>query len=112
MTIVDDEPLLSITATDANADEAGDAGAFTISRAGPITSSLSVNVTISGTATSGGDYSSITVPVVIAANSATAPFAHQHLERRPTPQVIPGVPVDRNITNTVSSPAIVPSRSG
>ncbi|MEQ1750115.1 MAG: Calx-beta domain-containing protein, partial [Prosthecobacter sp.] len=72
VTIADDEPLLSITATDANADEAGDAGAFTISRAGPITSSLSVNVTISGTATSGGDFSAITVPVVIAANSATA----------------------------------------
>ncbi|MCX6857322.1 MAG: PKD domain-containing protein, partial [Verrucomicrobia bacterium] len=72
VTITDDEALLSITASDANADEAGDAGAFTLSRVGPTTSSLSVNVTLSGTASSGSDYVAITVPVVIPANSATA----------------------------------------
>ncbi len=65
VTLTDDEPLLSITATDASADEAGDPAAFTITRSGVISGSLSVNLTLGGTATSGTDYSAITVPVVM-----------------------------------------------
>jgi hypothetical protein len=71
ITLVDDEPLLSITATDATADEAGDPAAFTITRSGITSGSLSVNVTFTGTATSGSDFSAISVPVVFAPGSAS-----------------------------------------
>ena len=66
VTLTDDEPLLSIIASDGSADEAGDPGRFTITRSGFTSSSLTVNVTLGGTATSGTDYSAITLPVVMA----------------------------------------------
>ncbi len=71
-TIIDDEQGVSIAATDAAASETGpDTGTFTITRTGTTAAALTVNVTLGGTAVS-GDYASVTVPVVIAAGSATA----------------------------------------
>ncbi|MCX6854544.1 MAG: PKD domain-containing protein, partial [Verrucomicrobia bacterium] len=60
-----DTPIVTIAATDATANEAGDTGTFTFSRNSGIDSSLTVNFTRSGTATSGSDYTAITTPGTI-----------------------------------------------
>lgn len=66
----DDTAVVSITASDATATEGGDTGAFTFTRTGATTSALTVNFPgISGTATSGSDYTafspatSIVIPI-------------------------------------------------
>jgi len=86
VTIVDDDVnTVSITATDATAGEAGsNPGSFLLSRAGPTTGSLIVTLTVTGTATGGSDYTTITtsktfsvgqgvivIPVTVLADSAT-----------------------------------------
>lgn len=61
VTIVDDDVnTVTLTATDAIATEAGDPGEFTLTRTGPLTASLTVNCTITGTATNGTDYTTLT----------------------------------------------------
>lgn len=61
VTIADDDVnTITIIATDAFATEAGDAGEFLVSRSGPLSASLTVNFTLTGTATNGTDYTSIT----------------------------------------------------
>jgi len=64
-------PTVTVTATDNTATESGPTtGQFKITRTGGIRSALSVNVTISGTASSGSDYAAISSPVVIPAGAA------------------------------------------
>lgn len=65
---------VTIAATDANAAEAGtDTGIFTITRSSEnLSTSLTVNYTVSGTAVSGSDYSSIGTSVTIPASSTSA----------------------------------------
>jgi hypothetical protein len=68
-------PEITVTATDSLAGEplAGQGtGTFTFSRTGSTTSPLTVNFTVSGTATSDGDYSSLGTSVTFGAGSATA----------------------------------------
>jgi hypothetical protein len=79
VTIEDDEaPVISIVATDANAAEVFGAGAangglFTLSRVGGnINQALTVTVVVSGSATNGGDYDTISTSVTFLAGSATA----------------------------------------
>lgn len=60
--IDNDTPIVTLSATDPLANEAGDTGTFTFSRSGGVDSSLTVNFTRSGTATSGSDYTAITTP--------------------------------------------------
>jgi hypothetical protein len=61
LTLIDDDrPVVSLVTTDVNANEAGDAAHFSLSRSGATTSSLDVNVTVSGTAGNGVDY--VTAP--------------------------------------------------
>ncbi len=73
VTIEDDEPSVTIMATDPSASEAGiDPGSFTVSRAGSTAADLSVNVSIGGTATNGADLITLSSPVVIPAGSASA----------------------------------------
>ncbi|MFD0893583.1 DUF1349 domain-containing protein [Luteolibacter ambystomatis] len=72
----DDTPVVTITATDATAAEspsATDTGTFTVSRTGPTTNALTVNFTVSGTATSGTDYTAIGTSVTIPAGASSAP---------------------------------------
>jgi Calx-beta domain/PKD domain len=72
VTIQDDEPIVSITTSDSQADESGDTAAFTLSRADASTSAaLTVNVSFSGNAVSGGDYQAISTPITIPAGSAS-----------------------------------------
>ncbi|GCL39658.1 hypothetical protein SR1949_47860 [Sphaerospermopsis reniformis] len=70
-------PTITITASDASAAETlsgqtTNPGRFTLTRTGNLSSALTVNYTISGTATNGTDYNSISNSVTFAANSATA----------------------------------------
>lgn len=65
-------PEVTVVATDANAAEPAEPGTFTFSRTGPTTSALTANFTVSGTATSGTDFTSIGTTVTFAAGSATA----------------------------------------
>ncbi len=62
---------ISIAATDANAAEtASDPGVFRISRTGATTSAVTVNYTVSGTATNGTDYNNLTGTASIAVGAA------------------------------------------
>lgn len=73
VTIVDDEPTVSISATDSSAAELGaDPGVFTITRSGNTAADLVVNVTLTGTATSGSDYIAPALPITIPAGATTA----------------------------------------
>lgn len=73
----DEEPtdLVSVAATDALASEtAGDTGTFRLTRAGGATllaSPLTVTYTLTGTATSGTDYTSVPLTATFPANQAT-----------------------------------------
>jgi len=73
VTILDDEPVISITASDPNAAEAGlDPGVFTLKRTGSTTKSLAVTVELSGTAALGSDYTTSARPIVFAAGASTS----------------------------------------
>jgi hypothetical protein len=66
-------PMVTIAANSPDASEAGPTnGQFTVTRTGATTSALTVNYAISGTATNGTDYSTLSGRVTIAAGSATA----------------------------------------
>jgi hypothetical protein len=70
--IADDEPVVTIHATDDTATEAGTSpGVFTITRTGPLTAALTVNFTVTGTAANGTDYTSIPIVAVIASGQAS-----------------------------------------
>jgi titin len=60
-------PNVSINATDATASEPADTGTFTITRTGSTSSPLTVNYTVSGSATSGADYTALSGTVTIPA---------------------------------------------
>ncbi len=63
---------VSVTATDANASEAGaDPGTFTFTRSGNVSAVLNVTIAVSGTATNGTDYSTLAGNVAFAAGQAT-----------------------------------------
>ncbi|MGM3308239.1 Calx-beta domain-containing protein [Anabaena sp. WFMT] len=71
------KPTITISATDANAAETtsgqtANPGQFTLTRTGNLSSALTVNYTISGTATNDTDYNNITNSVTFAANFSTA----------------------------------------
>ena len=67
--------VVTVTATDPTAGEPATGqgtGTFTFSRTGSTAAALTANFTVSGTATSGSDYTSIGTTVAFAAGSATA----------------------------------------
>jgi len=73
VTIADDEPTVTVSATDAAAAEAGlDPGTFTVTRSVVTASPMTVNYTMSGTATSGSDYTAVGGSVIIPASTASA----------------------------------------
>ena len=66
-------PTVTIVATDPTAAEAGpDPGTFTLTRDGDLSSALSVEYAIAGSATNGVDYQQIGTAVVFAAGSSSA----------------------------------------
>ncbi len=72
ITIIDNEPVVSVTATDAAASENNNPGAFTFTRTGSTEPDLVVNYTVGGTATMIDDYAALSGSVTIAAGAATA----------------------------------------
>ena len=73
--IHDNDPTVSIVASDPDAAEAGlDKGTLTVARNITSASPLTVYYTVSGTATNGTDYVKLAGSVIIAANEATAPI--------------------------------------
>ncbi|MEY2409805.1 MAG: hypothetical protein QOF48_2475 [Verrucomicrobiota bacterium] len=70
----DDRNVVTITATGATAIEGGTNGTFTLTRTGSTAASLTVNLTSTGTATSGADYTTSPTPItsiVFAAGQAS-----------------------------------------
>lgn len=66
-------PEVSITATDADAAEAAtDTGTFTVTRTGSTAAALTVNLVVSGTATTVTDYVAIPATIVIPVGDASA----------------------------------------
>lgn len=66
-------PVVGVAATDAAATEtAGNTGTFTVTRTGPTTAALTVQLALGGTATNGTDYTQIPATVTIPAGSASA----------------------------------------
>ncbi|MDB9484832.1 S8 family serine peptidase, partial [Dolichospermum circinale CS-537/05] len=65
-------PVITVAATDADAGEPANPGQYTLTRTGATTSSLTVNIAMSGTATNGTDYTTIPNTVTFAAGSSTA----------------------------------------
>jgi subtilisin family serine protease len=78
VSIRDNDPaVVTVAATDATAAEVAangtaNPGLFTLSRTGVLTGTLTVNVSLSGTASNGTDFSAIPTSVTFAAGSATA----------------------------------------
>ena len=73
VTIEDDEPTVTVSATDAAAAEASlDPGTFTVTRSVVTASPLTVNYSMSGTATQGSDYAAVSGSVIIPASTASA----------------------------------------
>ena len=65
LTITDDDaPSVSIVANDASATEAGDPGQFTLTRTGPTTSPLTVNITRTGSASPTTDFATIATTAI------------------------------------------------
>jgi hypothetical protein len=64
--------VVTVAASDAAAGEPGTNGMFTFTRTGASAADLTVNFTVSGTATSGKDYLALGTSFVIPAGSATA----------------------------------------
>ena len=68
ITIVDDDPNVTVVATQPSASEVvGNGGLFTLSRTGNLNAALTVNFTVSGTATSVDDYYALGSSIVIPA---------------------------------------------
>jgi hypothetical protein len=64
-------PLVSVTAPDATANETGDPGTFVFTRTGDLSAPLDVTVAITGTATNGSDYQPLSATVSFAAGQGT-----------------------------------------
>lgn len=103
----DDKPTVTIAATDANAAEPGtDTGQFTITRTGSTASALTVNYAVSGSATNGTDYTSLSGSVTIPTGSSSAsiivsPIDDSLVEGSETV----GVTLSTNASYTVGSPS-------
>jgi acetyl esterase/lipase len=65
------KPVVSVSATDPTASEAGgDTGAFTLSRTGSTAAALTVDLVLSGSAQPGTDYAPVATPVTFPANAS------------------------------------------
>jgi len=71
--VISGSPIVTVSATDAAAAEAGlDPGTFTVTRSIVTASPLTVNYTMSGSATNGIDYTAVSGSVIIPGNTASA----------------------------------------
>lgn len=70
--LADNDSTVTVTASDSVAGEPANLGTIIFTRTAPLSSSLTVNFTLSGTATPGADYSPIGTNITFSANSGTA----------------------------------------
>lgn len=113
VTIVDDDVnTVTLMASDAVASEvAGNPGEFTLTRTGPLTASLNVTISITGTATNGSDYStisttrtfgvdvsSITIPVTVIQDAGTEGSEEVIISIATSSNYIVGPPSVANVT--------------
>ncbi|MFP2906644.1 Calx-beta domain-containing protein [Pyxidicoccus sp. 3LFB2] len=76
VSLVDDEqPVVTVTASDAEAAEPLNPGAFTVTRTGPTQAPLTVLLAVSGNATSASDYRPLATSVVIPEGAASVVLA-------------------------------------
>jgi Ca2+-binding RTX toxin-like protein len=68
----DDFSVITLAASDASAGETANPGRFTLTRSGPTTSALTVNLEMTGTATNGTDYTALPATATFAVGAATA----------------------------------------
>ncbi|QSQ19041.1 PKD domain-containing protein [Pyxidicoccus parkwayensis] len=68
----DEQPVVTVTATDAEAAEPSDPGAFTVTRTGPTSAPLTVLFAVSGSASGTSDYQALATSVVIPEGAASA----------------------------------------
>ncbi len=100
-------PTVTVSTTDANASEtAGDTGTIKIIRTGSTASSLTVYFSISGTATNGSDYSSISSPITIPSGTSTvaiqiSPIDDTSIESSETAIIT----ITSNASYTIGSPS-------
>ncbi|MBN1804578.1 MAG: hypothetical protein JW837_04960, partial [Sedimentisphaerales bacterium] len=66
------DPIVYVVATDSRANEAGDAGEFTVFRIGSTSGALTVNYTVSGSATAISDYTNLSGSVTIPGGASKA----------------------------------------
>lgn len=104
--ILDDEPVVTVSAADDTANEPTGTGRFTLNRSGSTDSALTVFFTVGGTASNGTDYSSLASEAVIAAGATSAnlivtPIDDDLVEG---PEVI-SVTLNTNVAYALGSPA-------
>ncbi|MBZ4422496.1 Calx-beta domain-containing protein [Myxococcus sp. RHSTA-1-4] len=76
VSLLDDElPVVTVTASDSQAAEPSDPGAFTVTRTGPTQAPLTVLLTVSGSASGTSDYQALATSVVIPEGAASAVLA-------------------------------------
>ncbi|HEY6507769.1 MAG TPA: hypothetical protein VIY56_07130, partial [Vicinamibacterales bacterium] len=90
---------VTVEAIDGSATEAGDRGTFRFTRTGNLALSLPFSFTLTGTATAGTDYNSITTTLSFPANVAT-------LDRDVVPRVDSRVEVTETVIATIVDTAI------
>ncbi|MCC7376549.1 MAG: S8 family serine peptidase, partial [Verrucomicrobiales bacterium] len=99
-------PTVTVVAADNAAAEPSNTGRFVFTRTGPTTGSLTVNFAVTGTATSGGDYTALGTSIVIPVGSATATNTVTPIDdavSEPTETVI--LTLAANAAYTVGSPS-------
>jgi hypothetical protein len=81
ITIIDDDlTTVTICPTGPDLSESGGASSFTVKRDGDLSSSLTVNYTVGGTATSGSDYVPLSGSIIIPAGETSAGFSVSALD--------------------------------
>ncbi|MFP2929001.1 Calx-beta domain-containing protein [Pyxidicoccus sp. 3LG] len=76
----DEQPVVTVTASDAEAAEPANPGAFTVTRTGPTAAPLTVSLAVSGSASSASDYRALAASVVIPEGAASVVLSVQPTE--------------------------------
>ena len=69
--ILDDAPVINVTAPSQYAYQGGQSGQFNLTRSGELTKAVTVNYSVAGTATSGVNYTALPASVTFAANQTS-----------------------------------------
>jgi hypothetical protein len=99
-------PTVTVAATPTSINEAGGTSTYTFTRTGSTTSSLTVNYAMSGTATNGTDYNTLSGSLTIASGSATGTAVLTTIDRGLTSGSKTAIlTISTNANYTVGSPS-------